>query len=268
MAQQQTGLTSNSRGVFDALHYTAGQVEVITGTEYMNGCALRSYDVYQTMLTTDILPMGSLEGNIIIKVYWTTNDTSNATVAQLVITDSDNVITKLEIPTRAGTLDSGTRLTFNFNPTKSYTIEFKTTGDLASNKYVILNYLRIDQLHSTAALNATLYSDTSDIEPINLTQQGVGTINKVTTTAGLGVVPFPISYDIGTTPSVQVTLLSDPYFNYSITKVNVPAHTIMTVNYYLSTPIMPDTLEFSWSSTGNKTPPISENDHVTYGDEE
>lgn len=266
MAQKQTGITANTRGILDALHYTSGEVEVINDDQYMNGCALRTYDVDQRMFSTGYLPKGALEGNVVIKIYWETDSSTTDVVAYLNIIDNDGNYYEVNVPTRTSTLTAGTRITYNFDSTKSYNIEFKTTEELPLGKYVILNYLRIDQLHTTASLDATLYSDTSTTEPISLTQHGYFHVSPISGDTWISTVVFPIAYDDGVSPKVNITIGNNPYGKRAATFDVVALEGLFAMNYYWTdgTPTTSSPIPFYWTAIGNKTPPISEDDRWTF----
>jgi hypothetical protein len=239
----------------------------------MGGCAVRSYDVDQRMFSTGFLQKGALEGNIIMKIYWETDNSTTDVVLELIVTDNDGTSVAVNVPTRTGTLTTGTRITYNFDSTKSYRLDLVTTGDLTVGKYVLVNYMRIDQLHTTVPLDTELYSDTNTTEPVALTQRGTDWMTAYNDHSANFIVAFPIAYDVGTDPQVSITITTNPWvdccpysFDFGVSNglfVGVLHFNTSETPADLETYHAPTPIQFDWVAYGKKTPPISEDDNWT-----
>ena len=272
MPEEQSGIVSNSRGLFDAVDYTGGDVEVIEDAEkYMNGTALKTFEKYKQIFTTNWLPPGQLEGNTLIKVYWDTNDADNGTAPDTasirIYTDTDDAKEVFMLPCPYGDwgLQIGTKIIYNFNPFKSYKIEMWSENpglyEGVDPCFVILDYIRLDELHSGEVLNMGVYNEyMGGPENVPVIQQGVESIVGNDATLLTATITYPKPF--ANKPAISVNFPTSTYNIYSwVGRINSTNFVIYALSLSHGTPSgvkwsSQYTSNIPWSATGYLEPPI------------
>lgn len=153
-----TGLPSNHHLSFDAVKYRTTDTEVVTGTSYEYGEAVKCNTANTTMMDTGLLEAGYLSGYYSVRINCKGSGLNPFDlIGELEVykdgvkqdytdTGDGNDSGEIVCP-YLGLTSGGTRVLLWFDPKSTYQLKFKTKGQTTISSPTVLDYIKFDQVH-------------------------------------------------------------------------------------------------------------------------